>query len=171
MFNYKSIIKRDAELCVLLHKNVYETYANRNKSPHSLKDWQKACSDFRSHLIAMDEKFKEIAKASLVNDVDARQFAFDYLSVDPYCFTSGYKKEWLVRKIKPLDLSENEKEVVRHLILERLDVQMTRDFKEICKLARLVSDASFENTITTIVRSETGLRQKRAQLVLSSFHV
>lgn len=62
-------------------------------------------------------------------------------------FRSGHTKEWLIRKVKPLDSDELEKAVIRNLIIGRVHNGAGREFKHFCRLIPSIQNRSFSDDL------------------------
>ena len=70
--------------------------------------WIRAAADFRNYRSNIDNWLDIIEKNNLSNWIEARDFTFQYLELDPIYSRSGYTKEILVRKIKGLEFTDEE---------------------------------------------------------------
>jgi len=92
--------------------------------------------------------------------------AVTFLEADPFFFRSGYIKEEILGRLRAAPLDPGQKKRLQQVILARVrDTTTKREFRRYCALAPYVSDAFFEEEITTLAGS-SGEKPNRAQWVL-----
>ena len=79
--------------------------------------------------------------------------------------------EGLIRKIKKLSLIVAEKQLLRDLILKRIDTKALRNFRQICRLIPLIETAGFGNEVAARVRSNDASVRHRAKFALLYFSI
>lgn len=58
-----------------------------------------------------------------------------YLEADPYLFSSGYIKEYLIRVLCRIELKLKQAEQLRKVVLAIVEKRNTREFRWYCRLA------------------------------------
>lgn len=66
-----------------------------------------------------------------------------FLVEDPYFFRSGYAKEIAAKRLLRMDLSSKQLKAIAGLCIGRLDGVTRREYRSICRLARLPNDGDF----------------------------
>ncbi len=150
-----------------LHSKVWETFRRREKSEHARSDWARAAKQFREFSSEVNELVERSLSEDIALDNRLRDFAFSYVATDPYFFRSGYILERLVRRVKKLDLSDAEKELIQQLILRRIDTKALRNFRDICRLIPKIETTGFSNEIAERLRSNEPSIRHRAELAAS----
>lgn len=70
-----------------------------------------------------------------------------FLEADPWCFRSGYVKETIIRHLRHVDLSPQERERVIEILVFAVKSGPRREFREYCRTARALSDGEFEQRL------------------------
>lgn len=104
-----------------LHELMHESARHRNDSPQARTAWQSACAEFH-------HRYDELAfpggyEAALADLVLGNQQVIDatlsFLEVRPYFFRSGYMRKVLLRKIKQVDLTPQQLERLKGILLRQ----------------------------------------------------
>jgi len=66
-----------------------------------------------------------------------------FLERDPYTFGSGYRKQYILRKLKRAPLTEPQKERLRAMLLKQVSAPPRREIREYCRLARVLDEPAF----------------------------
>ena len=168
MSTFKQMIARHRDRCNELHKRVHEAHSKSHLSDVKKEEWQKAARDFRSFESEVDVLLHQASSPSIVDDPSLREFAFDYLSVDPMYFNSGYAKENLLKSIKNLEFSEGEKEVLQQTILRRVKNGAYREFKHFCRRIPVIVSDEFEGALRSLAASKDDDIKRRALFALKN---
>ena len=152
-----------------LRAAIYTAFKLRDRSRSHWETWSRACDRFHELLSPIDEWLRSCDTSDLASDPHIRLFIFEYLSADPYYFRSGYEKERLIRKIKKLDLTSPEKEIIRQLILSRIETRALREFRQICRMIPRIETKGFYEAVHIMFRSSDIDMQRRAKFALSYF--
>jgi len=129
-------------------------------------EWICAARRFREASSEVQDLCDYCISNGLQNDAVLRQFAFDYLVVDPQYFRSGYFVEKLLQKVKKLTLMETEKHILQELILKRIRTGAQRNFRKICRLIRLIETGGFYTQISGLAQASTPGVKRRAEFAL-----
>lgn len=108
----------------------------------------------------------EFNTEALMADKQIRQFVFDFLSVDPIYFRSGYEKEKLLRLLKSLELTDEEKTVLRQIILRRVRNGALREFRRFCQFIPKIEDDAFISELREQAKSTDEQVKRRAAFAL-----
>jgi hypothetical protein len=151
-----------------LHRAVRDAYARQRQtgSPAAVQDWKRAAEAFRTYDSAIWDQLERIDREGLNQDAELREFAFAFLDVDPIHFRSGYAKERLLQRLKRLDLARSEVEVLRSVILRRIEGPALREFRRYCRLLPQIADDAFGVTLATLSRSPDPRVRTRAAFAL-----
>lgn len=167
MKNFCILIRQHEKKVNELHSKLWETFRRRERSAHAHSDWERAAKQFREFISEFDELVERSLSENLAQDKGLRDFAFSYVATDPYFFRSGYILERLVRRIKKLDLSDAEKQLIQQLILRRIDKKALRNFRDICRLIPKIETTGFSNEIAERLRSKEPSIRHRAEFAAS----
>jgi hypothetical protein len=154
-----------------LREKLRNSFACRNQSPQKYRDW-KSEADLYLKYNMLSRPMLDFCYTASERDPDSvqREFMFDYIEIDPYCYRSGYLMERIVRKLKKLELTQAEKSSVRELLLKRIRSRALRNFRDICRLVPKIKDQNFEDAITVLSRSSDQAIRHRAEFALSYFN-
>ncbi|MBY6141881.1 hypothetical protein KUV26_20795 [Leisingera daeponensis] len=166
MSDFKSQIARHRDKLNELHERIHSTFKERDRSEAHKRTWEDACSDFHSFRSEINSFMDEVSSKRLSEDTQTRQFVFDFLSVDPIYSRSGYEKENLLRLLKPLELIDEEKEVLRQTILRRIRNGALREFRRFCQLIPKIKNEAFVSELRKEAKSTDAQIQRRAAFAL-----
>ena len=152
-----------------LHAILWKTVEHRGKSPHHREQWHRAADAFNNHQSPIDDLIDKCLEYGLESDNDLRRFAFAYIDEDPYFFRSGYILEDLLRRVKRLALTTDEKISLQHLILKRIETRALRNFRRICQLINKIDTDDFRNEVYNRTKSSDRQVKRRAEFALSYF--
>ena len=166
MADFKSQIAHHRDKLNELHERIHSTFKARDRSESHKRRWEDACADFHNFRSEIDGYMDEVSAETLSDDKQIRQFVFDYLSVDPIYFRSGYEKENLLRLLKSLNLSDGEKDILRQTILRRVRNGALREFRRFCQLIPKIESDAFVVELRNEARSADTQIQRRATFAL-----
>ncbi|MEP1536500.1 MAG: hypothetical protein ABJQ34_06950 [Paracoccaceae bacterium] len=152
-----------------LHAALWKAVEHRGKSPHQREQWHRAADAFNNHQSPIDDLIDRCFEYGLERDSDLRRFAFAYIDEDPYFFRSGYILEDLLRRVKRLTLSTDEKTSLQRLILKRIETRALRNFRRICQLINKIDTDDFRNEVCNRTNSSDPQVKRRAEFALSYF--
>ncbi|MEM9342367.1 MAG: hypothetical protein AAGA87_04935 [Pseudomonadota bacterium] len=142
MTGFKAQIARHRDAVNVAHARVRATVRTRDRSDADRGAWMEACREFHA-LRSEIEVYVERVSGEGLADPLLRRFVFDYLSVDPVYFRSGYQKERLLKAVKRLELTDEEAVVLRQTILRRVRTGALREFRHLCRLMPQVQTDEF----------------------------
>ena len=166
MSDFKSQIARHRDKLNELRERIHSTFKVRDRSEAHKLTWEDACADFHSFRSEIDSYMDKVNFERLSKDTQIRQFVFDFLSVDPIYFRSGYEKEYLLKLLKSLDFIDEEKEVLRRTILRRVRNGALREFRRFCQLIPKIENETFVAELRNEAKSTDPQIQRRAAFAL-----
>lgn len=169
MTNFKSAIQAHETHLNEMHARVHETFKQRDQSRWKYDEWTNAARRFREARSEIDEMCDSCISDGLKVYPMLRRFAFEYLSVDPYYFRSGYFVEKLLRRVKKLKLTDGEKHILQELVLRRIRARALRNFRHICRLIHLIETKEFLAEVSFLARSDNPNVRRRAEFALQYF--
>ncbi|MEP6065670.1 MAG: hypothetical protein ABJ246_07530 [Paracoccaceae bacterium] len=166
MSDFKSQVARHRDTLNRLHERIHATFKVRDRSEAHKRAWKKACSEFHGFQSDIDKYLEEVSAEAISEDKQIRQFVFDFLSVDPIYYRSGYEKERLLKLLKALDLTDREKAVLRKTIQRRIHNGALREFRRFCQLIPKIQTEDFIADLRTAARSTDADIARRAAFAL-----
>ena len=167
MAKHISLIRRHETEMNELHQTLKDAYKSREHSSSKREDWQRLAARFRSYRSAVDDWLEDFEKRDTVDWEDGREFVFDYFKADPFYFRSGYATEMLVKFVKRLKFTASEKEIIRDLIIRRIENGGRREFKKFCQLIPRVQTSEFELELTELSTEKNPRVARRAEIAKS----
>ncbi len=149
-----------------LHQALHDAFKVRDQSPSRREAWHRAAQKFRDYRSEVDEFLDRIRDADIDGWAEAREFVFSYFAVDPAYFWSGHTKQWLIPKIRGLDLDEAEKSIIRDLIMGRIHNGAMREFRHFCRLIPRVQNKSFVDDLNHLSDARDLSVSSRARFAL-----
>ncbi len=153
-----------------LHDAIQLMAKTLNLQATSISVWMQAREELHELIDPVEALIEACETVNLADDDDLRRFVFEYLEVDPYYYWSGHIKEKLLTKIKKLDFSEEECEIIRALVLRRIEKRALREFKHICRLIRKVETKGFHESVMDRSKSRDSRVKRRAEFALGYFY-
>src|SRR4051812_19999705 len=116
---------------------VHSTFAIRDSAPAAYAAWKAATEEAKAAHDAMYPRdLWELVAELKVGSHAAVQFALRFLEVDPWCFRSGYAKELIARRLRKVEVTDEQRDRLGKVLIHAVDVGDRREFSEYCKLAR-----------------------------------
>lgn len=166
MTDFKSLIAHHRDTLNELHGNIHATFKLRDRSEGQKQAWAEACSAFHSFESEIDNLLESVNAKTVAENKQLREFAFDFISVDPIYFRSGYEKERLLKLLKSLDFTDHEKSVLRQTILHRVNNGALREFRRFCQLIPKIQSDDFVFELKMDARSTDENIRRRAAFAL-----
>ena len=166
MTDFKLQIARHRDTLNELHERIHATFKVRDRSEGHKRAWSEACSAFHSFSSEVDNLMDKVSHTTVAEDEQTRTFVFDFLSIDPVYFRSGYQKERLLKLVKVLHLTEHEKAVLRQTIQCRVRSGALREFRRFCQLIPKIQSDDFILDLKTGARSTDEAIRRRAAFAL-----
>lgn len=107
----KNIIKKHGKLCHYLHQQIHITYQNAHKGTKEREAWHLACKNFQQQYdnLAFPGGENTLYQRLAEGDFYTMEAAICFLEVRPYFFRSGYIYQKLMRKLKYVSLTQEQK--------------------------------------------------------------
>jgi hypothetical protein len=83
-------------------------------------------------------------------DHGAVEAALLFLEADPWCFRSGYVKQNLVRYLRHVVLTEDEKDRLRRVMISAVRSGPRMEFREYCRTARVLDSPTLREWLETL---------------------
>ena len=163
---FESMIVRHSRSVNELHDLVNMTFAESRRQGTSRQKWQDACANFHRFRTEVNDFLEMISVHAIESDASLREFLFEYISVDPIYFRSGYEKERILQLLKRVDLTDNEKDVLRTTILRRVHRVALREFRRFCRLIPQIATDTFIDELVRASRSRDPNVRRRAIFAL-----
>lgn len=171
MTNFRKMIAKCEAEVNELHQKLRKTVEHREKSSHQHEQWQRAAKRFREYHSPVYDIVEQCLKFGLLHDQKLREFAFEYINLDPYFFRSGYMLESLLQRVKKLPLTDSEKTSIQRLILRRIETRALRNFRRICRLIHMVDSEGFHSEVSNRAKSIDPQVKRRAEFALAYFPI
>jgi hypothetical protein len=85
-------------------------------------------------------------------DATALETAIAFLQADAWFFRSGYVKAQLIRFVNRCELSDEQAERLRQVVMHAIQGRDRREFRRYCRLARRISTPGFRADLEDVVR-------------------
>jgi len=149
-----------------LHAAIRRTAVDRDRGPHSRREWAAACAAFHSYVSPLDRYFEQACEQARYSHAELLEFAIRFLELDPWFFRSGYLKQILITRLKRSDLSESARERLRRVVIDAANRRGAREFKYYCRLAAVVADDKVVSELETVSTGTDAARANRAKMML-----
>lgn len=166
MGSYRDSILRHEKEMNRIKAAIHETVKHRDKPQPHRDMWLKATAEYHNYRTSIDDWMRDISQSEIFDWEDARDFTFQYLSVDPVYHGSGYAKEMLVKKLKKCEFSLKEAEVLRILIIRRIQSGGQREFKKFCQLIPKIQTRAFCDEVTDLANAKDASVSSRGKIAL-----
>ena len=166
----KSIFDQNAKTLRELHNAIEVTFVDRELDETHHRLWVTACERFHSSYDqlafpgGLEEQFRSLNRG----DAQAIEMAVRYLEADPWCFRSGYIKEELLQALRRAILTNEQRDRLRSVILERINKGSGREFRRYCRLAKDLVNTEFVASVRQATMSQDIDVSRRAGWVMSS---
>ena len=161
-----------------LHADVHSTYARRHEGKHSRKirdrkgwtDWHEACERCRNSYddLAFPGGLERAMALLKKKDNCIIELSVQFLEADPWFYRSGYLKEDIIRVLRQVPLSMDQRMRLQKVIVARIQSPNTpREFRWYCRLAPYVSDSNFETYVATFAGQSDSIQSWHARWVVS----
>ena len=129
--------------------------------------WVQACERFHSSFnqLAFPGGLEQELESLRRGEQQAIEMAVRFLEADPWFFRSGYIKEELLRMLRRVELSEQQQERLRAVVLDRIRSGSGREFRQYCRLARHLVNPEFCELVSRVVDSSNAGISRRATMV------
>ncbi|MBA3954976.1 hypothetical protein H0X48_06680 [Candidatus Dependentiae bacterium] len=163
-----SLILNNAQTITALVTKVNQSYKDKVKHPLT---WQQATEQLQSlyDQLAFPGGLEHGLQLLKAQDPNTTQIAIDYLEVNPYFFRSGYIKEKIIRLLKKINVSEQQKKQLQEIIINVVKNKPRRELREYARLALKIGDDTFYAQLHEIKKSSDNLKVKsQVELILKN---
>jgi len=109
---------------------------------------------------------RQVDRLMAEND-EAIELAIQFLEADPWFFRSGYIKETFLRRLRYAALTEAQRARLRDVLLRIVDSRGGREFREYCKLAKVLQTGELREKLETRTGSDDETVAQRARSMLA----
>jgi hypothetical protein len=171
--------KRRAELLRIANSALNDAAANRrtasdgywDRNHPSFVEWERAVDDFwAATRAAYPPEFWDMYQRLKLGDVDAADYAIDFLEADPICYRSGYLKADLLRFLGRIPLTEEQLRRLQDVVLIVTARAHSREFRRYCLIARKVDTPSLRDRLGILLECNDEPTRRRASWVLNALN-
>ncbi len=101
-------------------------------------------------------------------DAKVIESAVTFLEVDPLFHRSGYIKADLLRHLKRVQLSEDQKSRLRKVVIARVQGPDSREFRHYARIAPVITDVSLRNALQVSRDSTDPVEARHAKWILQA---
>jgi len=167
MADYKDIIIQHANDVNRLYNALMENVKCRDKSQKDRENWIKSAHAYRNHHSDIDDWMNVIRQNGICDWENARDFTFQYLTIDPVYNNSGYAKQTLIKKLKKCEFTKLEADMLRTLILKRIQRGGQGHLKQVCRLIPRLQNQAFSQNVVILANSKDENVARRGEIALS----
>ncbi len=150
------------------HQNFKKAWATQHRA--KLKDKEPSEVDLTRNKfwnalnLLFQTKLDPLRQTFLTDSVAAVDDVIDFLAVDIPAFRCGYEKEWYLRRLKSLPLTEVQKERLRTTALDLCrKPDYRREFYDWAKLMIVLADENFVDELKVLLESSDEFVRKKAE--------
>ena len=158
------VFETNAERLRELHDRVHKLAAERNASSEAKQQWQEAAREFHSRYdeLAFPGGLAKLLSDLRNKDTNAVEMAIRFLEADLRFFRSGYIKEGVIQLFVKVELSEQQRERLRNVVIAKINAQRTREFRRYCRLAAHLFSLEFRAKVEELkVDGDSQRKQKK----------
>lgn len=160
------LIVSEEKIIRRLHDAVHETFKDRSKNETCRDAWESACDSFREYASPLKCYIDRIRQEDLSDNSELKEFALDFLQIDPDFFRSGYMKETILRKLKNANLDKGEEERVQVIIVDAVINRGRREYRDYCNLAANFAQFSTIDRVKSLAKNSDSAICSRALMML-----
>lgn len=163
----RCIRQTEAEMA-RLKNSLSEAFGKRVNSPSARTAWKAAAENFHRYESPVFALWSDEAREGILQGKGAwREGAMLYLALSPRFHRSGYLRDRLCHLLKQCELSRNEREELRAILLQTLVRRpSTGRFRHDCQLAARWADDEFTARVRELAMRKDGWTRGRAQRML-----
>lgn len=163
-----NIFEHNARKLRELKNAIDVTVVDRDRDEQHRRLWSQACERFHSSFdqLAFPGGLEQELSSLRAGDEQAIEMAVRFLEADPWFFRSGFIKDEMLRVLRRAELSDHQQERLRAVVLDRVRNGSGREFRQYCRLARLLSNSEFRTMVSRYTASNDANVSRRANLVL-----
>ena len=166
----KDVFESNAARLRQLHDAIHATHRRRSEGDVQWQAWQEACRRFHSSYdaLAFPGGLGNAMSLLAKSDPAAIEMVVRFLEADPWYFRSGYHKEYMIKQLRKVLLTVEQRKRLQQVILARIhELKTPREFRRYCRLASFVSDENFERQVAGLAEQSGSVRARHAQWVLA----
>ena len=119
-------------------------------------------------ILLFGEIIEPLHDAFLADKITVLDDVIDFLAIDIPAFRCGYEKEWYLRRLKSLPLSEAQKARLKTIALDlSRKPDYRREFYDWAKLMIVLADKPFVDELETLLESSDEFVQKKVKRMLT----
>jgi hypothetical protein len=146
--------------------DLWAAVARRSIDPAA---WAGAADRFRAAVDDLyDDRLMSVVAEIRAGRRDSIDLAITFLEVDPWCYRSGYLKQSILRALSRAPLPDGQASRCRAVVLRCVDVGDRREFRDVCRLAKVVVDPGLTASLLDRFRSADEGRARRALWMLDA---
>lgn len=147
---------------------IKRAFAAREKDSLHWQTWEDSCDAWHTYTSPVNDLWNPETRAMIKRgEAPWLQYAITYLEEDPWYFRAGYLKERLIRALKSAPLTPDDSIRLRKMLLQTIDSRRRREFRDFCRLASKIADASFIDALQQRLTSEDKGIQLRSGWMLT----
>ena len=163
-----SIFDKNAATLRELYNQIKVSLVDRELDDEHHELWVAACERFHSSFdrLAFPGGLERELDLLKRGDVQAVEMAVRFLEVDPWFFRSGYIKEEILLALRKVTLTDDQRERLREVIMDRINKGSGREFRRYCRLAKNLVNADFVTKVGRAMTSDDANASRRAGWVM-----
>ena len=163
----KSIFEHNAQTLRELKEAIDIAVVDRDLNEEHHQKWAVAYERFHLSFdrLAFPGGLGKELDSLRAGDGEAIEMAVRFLEADPLFFRSGYIKAELLRILHRVQLSDNQQDRLRAVILDRIRSGARREFRQYCRLARSLVNSEFRALVEKEMASSDLSVSRRAKWV------
>lgn len=165
-----SVFEKNAQTLRELKSEIEVTFVDRQLDERHHRLWAEACQRFHQSFdrLAFPGGLEQELSLLKSGETQAVEMAVRYLEADPWFFRSGYIKEELLKRLRRVTLTDDQRERLRAVILARINKGSGREFRDYCGLAKHLMNDAFAAEVRQAMMSQDANISRRASWVMSS---
>ena len=164
----RNVFEANAAELERLRERIDEAFRERSKSAEHEARWEEATRIFHAAYdkLAFPGGLQREFELLGVGDATAVEMAIQFLEANPWYFRSGYHKADILKTLRKQQLSDDQCDRMRRVILERVLDRPFREMRAYARFAPRVSTPQFEAEIIQIAGNANRHAVRHAQWVL-----
>lgn len=163
-----------------LLQDVYNTHVEFHKEIAKGHRWVEKGRE-RSEIVVARARFHDSLNILFVSKLDPLRNSFladpqssvdeviDFLEIDIPAFRCGYEKEWYLRKLKSIELSEYQCNRLRIIAFTLIgDMKFRREFRDWCRLMAVLANKVFLEQLQVFSTNENYHVKQKANWMIDS---
>jgi hypothetical protein len=166
--SYRNVFEANAAELEKLRERVEDSFRDRSKSAEHAAAWEQATRAFHAAYdkLAFPGGLGREFELLREGDATAIEMAIQFLEANPWYFRSGYHKADILKALRKHPLSDDQRDRMRKVILERVRDRPLREMRAYARFAPRVSTPQFEAEMRQIAENANPHAARHAQWVL-----